>query len=79
MNMRESSKYKTELDIIMIAFVAVALAALSNFAIYGSLTDVFVWAKVKKWTLVLTLMFTGSVGLMYFFLLLLKSRSRESR
>ena len=68
MNILNDSKYRTELDIVIFAFVAIAVAALTKFLSYGSLRDVFVWANVKKWTFVLALMFTGTVGLMYFFL-----------
>jgi hypothetical protein len=66
---------------VKIAFFGVAVAALSGFLRYGinsDLTDVFAWANIKKWTLILTLMFISSVALMYFFFSLLKRRNRET-
>lgn len=72
---------RPELDIVKIAFFGVAVAALTRFLSYGinsDLTDAFAWANIKKWTLILTLMFVSSVALMYFFFSLLKRRNRET-
>ena len=78
---RNLATHRLELDIVKIAFFGVAGAALTRFLSYGvnsDLTDVFAWADIKKWTLVLTLMFISSVALMYFFASLLKHRNRET-
>ncbi|HXQ73797.1 MAG TPA: hypothetical protein VN844_25065 [Pyrinomonadaceae bacterium] len=72
---------RPELDIVKIAFFGVAIAALTRFLSYGinsDLTDAFAWANIKKWTLILTLMFVSSVALMYFFFSLLRRRNRET-
>lgn len=79
---RNYVKHRSELDIIKIAFFGVAIAALTRFLSYGinsDLTDAFAWANIKKWTLILTLMFTSSVALIYFFVSLLKWRTRGTR
>ena len=78
---RNSVMHRPELDIVKIAFFGVAIAALTRFLSYGinsDITDVFAWANIKKWTLILTLMFVSSVALMYFFFSLLKRRTRET-
>ena len=78
---RNSVTRRAELDIVKIAFFGVAVAALSGFLSYGlnsDLTDAFAWANIKKWTLILTLMFISSVALMYFFFSLLKRRNRKT-
>ena len=78
---RISIMESTEFAIVIIAFVGVAIAALSNFAIYGvnsNLADVFSWTNIKKWTLILTLMFISSVALMYFFVWFIKRSKRET-
>ena len=78
---RNSVTHRPERDIVKIAFFGVAVAALTGFLSYGinsDLTDAFAWANIKKWTLILTLMFISSVALMYFFFSLLKRRNRET-
>lgn len=78
---RNLAMHRLELDIVKIAFFGVAVAALTRFLSYGidsDLTDVFAWANIKKWTLILTLMFVSTVALMYFFASLLKRRNRET-
>lgn len=78
---RNSTAHRPELDMVKIAFFGVAIAALTGFLSYGinsDLTDAFAWANIKKWTLILTLMFLSSVALMYFFFSLLKRRNRET-
>ena len=78
---RTSIMESTEFVIVIIAFVGVAISALSNFAIYGvnsNIADLFSWANIKKWTLILTLMFISSAALMYFFVWLLKRSERET-
>ena len=78
---RNSRSHRIEIDIVKIAFFGVAVAALTRFLSYGldsNLTDLFAWANIKKWTLILTLMFVSSVALMYFFASLLKRRNRET-
>lgn len=78
---RHSFTHRPELDIVKIAFFGVAVAALTGFLSYGinaDLKDVFVWANIKKWTLILTLMFISSVALMCLFFSLLKRRNRET-
>ena len=77
----KSFTHRPEFDIIKIAFFAVAIAALTRFLSYGinsDLTEAFAWANIKKWTLILTLMFVSSAALMYFFFSLLKRRNRET-
>jgi len=77
---RRLATHRLELDIIKIAFFAVAVAALTRFLSYGinSGSDVFTWPNIKKWTLILTLMFSSTAALMYFFASLLKRRNRET-
>jgi hypothetical protein len=72
---------RTEFVIIKIAFFAVAISALNNFLMFGinsDLKDAFAWANIKKWAVILTLMFVSSAALMYFFASLLKRRTRET-
>ena len=79
---RNPRTYRIKIDIVKIAFFGVAVAALTRFLSYGlgsNLSDLFAWANIKKWTLVLTLMFMSSVALMYFFVWLLKWRTRGTR
>jgi hypothetical protein len=76
-----SAKDRTEFLILKFAFVGVVVSALTNFLIFGTnsgLTNAFAWANVKKWALILTAMFTSSVALIYFFVSLLKRRTRET-
>ena len=78
---RNSVTRRAERDIVKIAFFGVAVAALTGFLSYGlnsDLTDAFAWANIKKWTLILALMFISSVALMYFFFSLLNRRNRET-
>lgn len=78
---RHSITHRPEFDILKIAFFGVAVAALTGFLNYGinsGLTDTFAWPNIKKWTLILTLMFISSAALMYFFFSLLKRRNRET-
>jgi len=62
-------------------FSLIAIAALNNFLLYGvhfDLTNAFAWANIKKWALILTVMFVSSAALMYFFVSLVKRRTRET-
>jgi cytochrome c oxidase subunit IV len=80
-NRQSSITYRTELDIVKIAFFAVAIAALTRFLSYGinsDLTDAFAWANIKKWTLILTLMFVSSGALIYLFVSLLKRKNAKA-
>lgn len=72
-----SPRSRTELDILKFALLAVVIPALNRLLSYGvnsHFADAFTWANVKKWTLILTLMFVVSAGLLYFFVSLLKHR-----
>lgn len=76
-----SRRHGAEFAIVKICFFAVAIAALTRFLSYGinsDVADAFTWANIKKWALILTLMFVSSAALMYFFLSLLKRRNRET-
>lgn len=76
-----SSKNRTELVVLKIALLAVAIAALNTLLSYGvkaDFADAFAWANVKKWTLILLLMFVMSAGLLYFFVSLLKRQTRAT-
>ena len=78
----KSAMDRTEFAIVKISLFAVAIAALTRFLSYGinsDLTDTFAWANIKKWTLILTLMFMSSVALIYFFVSLLRWRTRGTR
>jgi len=72
---------RTQGVVLKITFFAVLIAGLNRLLSYGlnsDVTDAFVWANVKKWTLILTLMFMSSATLIYLFVSLLKRRTRAT-
>ena len=76
-----SVRNRTEFVVVKIALLAVLVSALNSLLNYGvnsDFADAFVWANVKKWTLILTLMFITSAALIYLFVSLLKRKTRAT-